>query len=171
MTDKPEQLQDTGPSKSQLKREMSALQDLGEKLITMNPSLLAKCDLPQNLLEAIGEYQRIPTAKHGALKRQLQYIDKVMRDVPEEVIQQINQQLLQHDLKEKKYFHMLETMREQLLSGDNDSLTELVTRFPEIEIQQIRNLIRNARREAERNMPAESSRKLFRLLRDLHQDQ
>jgi ribosome-associated protein len=68
-----------GPSKSQLKREMTALQDLGEELVELSRERLAKIDMPERLRDAILDAQRI--TKHEARRRQMQYIGKIMRDV------------------------------------------------------------------------------------------
>jgi ribosome-associated protein len=165
-----EQFVETGPSKSQLKRDMTALQALGEQLITLTPALLEKCALPGTLLAAIEEYHRIPSSKHGALRRHIQYIGKVMRDVPPDTLDHIRQQLQQQDLQEKRHFHDLENLRANLLSGDNTVLARFVDDHPGADIQLIRSLIRNARKEADRNQPPESSRKLFKLLRSLTAD-
>jgi ribosome-associated protein len=68
-----------GPSKSQLKREMTALQELGEELVGLSRERLAKIDMPERLRDAIFDAQRI--TKHEARRRQMQYIGKIMRDV------------------------------------------------------------------------------------------
>ncbi len=81
-----------GPSKSQRKRDMSALQDLGAKLTQLTPAMLKKCALPDEVLAAIHEYQRLPN-KHGARRRQLQFIGRVMRDLDEDALKRINKVL------------------------------------------------------------------------------
>lgn len=75
-------------SKSQRKRDMIALQELGEKLTQVPLPKLKKAALPEELLAALAEYARIP-AKHGARRRQLQFIGKVMRDLDEETLKRI----------------------------------------------------------------------------------
>jgi ribosome-associated protein len=162
---------DAGPSKSQLKRESNALQALGEQLTKLSPATLEKCALPGNLQAAIEEFHRIPPGKHGALRRHTQFIGRLMREVPEDILDNIRQQLDVNVHLEKKRFHDLETLRASLIAGSNDALTQLVADHPAVDIQQLRNLIRNARREAEQNQPPESARKLFRLLRELQQEQ
>jgi ribosome-associated protein len=159
----------SGPSKSQLKREMTALQALGEQLTTLSAATLEKCALPGNLQSAIEEYHRIPPGKHGALRRHSQFIGRLMREVPDDIIDNIRQQLELNVHLQNKRFHDLENLRTELLAGNNEALTRLVSDHPDVDIQQLRNLIRNARREADQNQPPESSRKLFRLLRELQQ--
>ena len=157
------------PSKSQLKRDMSDLQSLGKQLTTLTPSQLEKFALPSFLQDAIAEFHRIPD-KHGAKKRQMQYIGKVMREVPDEIIAAIRMQMEQDTFHEQRKFHAVEQMREKLLGGDSEALTMLVTEFPDLDLQQVRQLIRKARQEGEHNKPPVASRRLFRLLRELHQD-
>ncbi len=80
--------QDFVVSKSQRKREMLALQELGQTLITMDAAKLQKCLLPEDLLAAINEYKRLPN-KHEARRRQLQYIGKLMRQIDTSTIEQV----------------------------------------------------------------------------------
>lgn len=80
------------PSKSSLKREMTALQALGERLTCSAPALIARLDLPEPLSEALREYARLPN-KHGARRRQLQYIGKLMRDLDAETLERIRARL------------------------------------------------------------------------------
>lgn len=77
-------MDDLKPSKSARKREYIALQKLGEELITLKESDLAKLDLDEGLLEAVMEARQIKA--HGALRRQKQYIGKLMRHIDPEPI-------------------------------------------------------------------------------------
>jgi ribosome-associated protein len=79
---------DEPPSKSSRKREMTALQELGERLANSSPAFIAGCDLPQNLVDALTEFARLPN-KHGARRRQLQYIGKLMRGLEPETVDRI----------------------------------------------------------------------------------
>ena len=76
------------PSKSSLKREMTARQELGERLANSSPALVERCRLPEYLAESLREYARLPN-KHGARRRQLQYIGKLMRDLDDETLERI----------------------------------------------------------------------------------
>jgi ribosome-associated protein len=154
------------PSKSQRKRDVEALQNLGRDLTELARDRLKKMDLPEKLLVALLEYQRITS--HGAMRRQMQYIGKVMREIEDEDIEVIVEQLAEirgeSDLA-KARFHELERWRARLLEHD-DALTEWLVRHPDSDIQQLRQLIRNARKEAELGKPPKASRELFRLLRE-----
>lgn len=164
--DSEKDLEDTGPSKSQIKREMLSLQKLGEELAGCSNDILSKCDLPENLLSAIEVFQRLPN-KHGAKRRQIQFIGKLMRPLDEETLQLIEQHLHQHDDIEKKQAHEAEQLRERLLDGDTQAMDLLIARYPGLEIQQLRQLIRQALKEREQNRTPVSARKIYKLLREI----
>ena len=157
---------DEEKSKSQLKREMHALQDLGVTLTTLGPALLEKCNLPAELLKAISDYKRI-ASKRGAGKRQLQFIGRLMRDIDAEPILKVLAEQGQQAELEKRRFHRLELIREQLLAGDTAALDALIAANPGMDIQYVRALIRQAGKEAVENKPPAASRKLFAYLREL----
>jgi ribosome-associated protein len=97
-------------SKTRRKKDMHALQDLGETLTTLPPALLDKCNLPAELLQAIAEYKRIPD-RRGAKKRQLQFIGRVMRDIDAEPILQVLDEQGQQAELAKRRFQRLEEVR------------------------------------------------------------
>jgi len=150
-------------SKSQRKREMTALQDMGEELVKLARGRLEKFDLPEPLLNAILEAQRL--SSHGAIRRQMQYIGKLMRDVEIEPIAEQLAALRGESTAAKAEFHALERWRARLIE-DDQSLGAWLSAHPDADAQQIRQLIRNARKEAAEGKPPKSSRALFRLLRD-----
>ena len=154
---------ESATSKTQRKNEMTALQDLGEELVKLSRERLEKMDLPERLLQELLEAQRLTA--HGAIRRQRQFIGKLMREVDAEPILSQLSAIKGESATAKAEFHALERWRERLLE-DDAALTEWLARHPEADIQQIRQLIRNARKEAAEGKPPKSSRQLFRLLRD-----
>lgn len=158
-----EHLEPGRPSKSQLKREMQALQDLGEVLVKLSQDQLDKIDLPENLYDAVMDARRF--TKHEAIRRQMQYIGRIMRDIDTEPIAEQVAEIRGESDAAKAAFHALERWRERLLA-DDDALTEWLAKHPGGDIQQLRNLIRSARKEAAEGKPPKSSRALFRLLRE-----
>lgn len=150
-------------SKSQRKREVEALQDMGAELVKLSTDRIKKLDLPDELRTAVLECQRIKS--NGALRRQMQYIGKVMRNIDVEPIAEQLAEIRGESTIAKARFHELERWRERLLESD-DVLTDWMTRHPDSDAQQLRQLIRNARKEAELGKPPKSSRELFKLLRD-----
>jgi ribosome-associated protein len=153
-------------SKSQRKRDVTAMQVLGKKLTEISPGLFDKCQLPQHLIDAIVEFKRLPN-KNEARRRQLQFIGKLMRKVDTSKIEQVLNQSKQHVELEKRKFHQLEIMREDLLAGNADTFNKLITEHPQLDIQHVRQLIRQSQKELSQNKPPGASRKLFKYLRQI----
>ncbi len=155
------------PSKSQLKREMTALQKLGEELIAQPKDRVLKVPLPEDVRDAILACQTI--RDHEGRRRQLQFVGKKMRSLTEEEVAQVQRVLESFkggSRTETALLHAIERRRERLLADDN-ALTELLSRHPELDAQQLRTLIRNARREQEQNKPPKAYRELFQILKTL----
>jgi len=150
------------PSKSQVKRELHALQELGEELVQLPNSWLAKLPLDDALLKAVKEAQRL---KKGALKRQLQFIGKLMRSADAEAIQTALDALRQPQREDVARFHQLEAWRDALLAGDEEMLTVIIDELPGIDSQHLRQLMRNAIREREQHKPPKAARQLFQYLK------
>ncbi|MGE8548686.1 ribosome biogenesis factor YjgA [Alcaligenes sp. WGS1538] len=153
------------PSKSQVKREMHALLDLGKRLIELSDDRLKQLQLDERLLIAIKEAKRI-TAREGR-RRQIHFVGKLMRQVdPEPILQQLD--VWENGSREQtQAMHRLEALRDLLLRSD-DALTEFMNEFPGADIQQLRTLIRAARKESQKNetlMPGQDpQRKHYRAL-------
>ena len=152
-------------SKSQRKREMHALQELGEQLVKLSKEQFEKISLPDDLHDAIIEARHI--RQHGARKRQLQYIGKLMREVDPAPIQEQLDTVLGHSRQAVQNLHDIERWRDRLLAEGDHTLEELVTQYPNTDRQYLRQLIRNANKETHDNKPPKSARALFHYLRDL----
>ena len=160
--------EDTGAeqkSKSQRKRDMTALQELGEALVKLPASQLATIPMPENLLNAVIAARAIP--ERGAHKRQLQYIGKVMRKIDATPIQAAFDALHNHGQHAAVQFHRLERWRDQLLSEGDIAVSEFINAYPAADSQHLRQLIRNAEREISAGKPPSSARTLFRYVRDI----
>lgn len=155
------------PSKSQRKRDSTALQELGAKLTEMAPQALKKMALPDLLLDAVLEFQRLPN-RHGARYRQLQYIGKRMRDLTEEEVARISAEVVQDVTLEKRRYMELEKLRASLLQGNRRLLEQLGRDYPDADLDLIRSLVQQARKEQDAGATPLASRKLFRLLRQLY---
>lgn len=153
-------------SKSQIKREMQALRDLGKELVDLPVSVLKKIDLSEAVYEAVMLAQGL---KREALRRQLQHIGKLLREEDEVAIRQALAQIAQPQRNEVRAFHEIERWRDKLISGDDQVINQLVEQFPTAERQQLRTLVRNARKESELDKPPKSSRLLFKYLKELQQ--
>jgi len=154
-----------GPSRSQKKREVEALQKLGEALIDLDSSQLAQFELPAPLIDAISVARRI-RQKHSAYKRQRQFIGKLMREVEPGPIEAALERMRSKGNEDAARLHLLERWRERLIAEGDTALTELIDEYPAIDPREVRQLIRNAQREAQMGKPPASARQLFRLLRE-----
>lgn len=161
---KTDEITDQEPlSKTKRKAAMQDLQDLGEELIGLNKTRLAQLNLPEILLEAVKEAQRITS--NGAIARQKQYIGKLMREIDTAPIADQLARWKGSHQEENAHFHRLEKLRERLISDDT-TLSDYLRDHPDADSQQLRTLIRNARKEADAGKPPKSSRELFKLLRE-----
>lgn len=151
-------------SKTKLKAEADAQQELGVKLVALPSSKLALLDLPERLLDAINESKRITA--NGATRRQKQYIGSLMREIDIVPIVEQMEKWEGKNTAENAYFHNLERWRARLIEEEG-AFSEFINQYPNIDSQQVRTLIRNARREASLAKPPKSSRELFKLLREI----
>jgi ribosome-associated protein len=103
---------------------------------------------------------------NGAVRRQLQYLGRLMRDVDSAPIIEQLQKWEGKNNEENARFHVLERWRTRLIAEPN-ALQEFLASFPQADIQQLRTLIRNAQREEAAQKPPKSSRELFKLLREV----
>jgi ribosome-associated protein len=152
------------PSKSQLKREMTALQDIGTELAELSRERLARIEMPERLREAILDVQRI--TKHEARRRQMQFIGKLMRDVDPAPLREALDEVRGISAAANARQHRLERLRTQLME-DEAAFAELARDYPAADIQQLRQLRRNALKEAQQGKPPRAYRELFRELRAL----
>jgi ribosome-associated protein len=156
---------DTPKSKSQRKREVNALQDLGTALEALPKDKLAKVPLPEKLLDALREAKR--TTAHEGKRRQMQYIGKLMRALTDEEVEAIRRVLATFvgaSKAETARLHAMERWRDRLIAGD-DAVTEFIAAHPESDVQALRTLVRNARKEAQLAKPPKSSRELFQMVK------
>jgi len=151
-------------SKSQRKRDAHELLDLGKKLISMPESRLKRMPLDDDLRREVEFARRIRS--NGARKRQMMTVGKMLRlRDNEELIDAVND-INQKNRKDNARFHQIEAWRDQLIEGDNEALSVLIENSPSINAQTLRQLIRNASKEAKLGKPPAASRKIFKLLRE-----
>lgn len=155
-------------SKSELKRDSKALQELGSEIVKLPEAQLARIPLPDNILEAIQLARSIKA--RGGLKRQLQYIGKLLRNVDAEPIEQAMEKIRTNSAQATARLHRLEQWRDRLIDGGDEALGALLEEAPQADRQHLRQLIRNAQKELAANKPPKSARELFRYLRELFED-
>ena len=151
-------------SKTQRKREMQALQDLGEELVALGADKLAELELPTRLLDAVLDAKRI--SKFGALRRQMQYLGRLMRDADADAIRSRLDVWKGTSVAETARVHAIERWRTRLI-GDELALGQLLDQYPRADAQRLRTLVRNIKREAAAKKPPRSFRELFQELRSI----
>lgn len=156
-------MQDEIPSKTRKKKEMHELQALGAALVALPEASLESISLPDPLAQAIAEARRI-TSREGR-RRQLQYIGRLMRHLDPDPIRAELDRIEGRSAAETARHRRLEQLRSRLLE-DDEALTEFARDHPAADLQTLRALIRNARREQLEGRPPRAFRELFRLLRE-----
>lgn len=152
-------------SKSQIKREMHALVDLGRKLTTLKKDQLALLPLTDMLKKALED---APKHKSNiANKRHMQYVGKLLRDQDIDFIQSFLEQIDSSSREYNERFHALEQWRDRLVSEGDDALTDLLHQYPTADRQHLRQLIRLAQQEAAQEKPPAAARKIFKYIREL----
>lgn len=149
-------------SKTQLKKEMSDRQALGMQLTKLSTDTLKKMNLDADLLEAVVFYKKITA--NGALKRQAQFIGRLMRDIDTAPIEAYLARLKGDNAAHNAQMQRLELLRDRLLASD-EAFTQLLNDEPDLPIAQLRTLIRNARKEKELNKPPKAFREIFQVLK------
>ncbi len=155
------------PSKSQLKREMEALQQLGVALVELPKDALKRMPMTEDLSDAVHEARRI--SDHEGKRRQLQYVGRMMRGLTEDEVTTLRTAMDAYRGVNKAAtarLHWIERTRDKLLA-DDEALTLFIRDYPAADPQEARTLIRNARREQQQSKPPKSFRELFQWIKDV----
>jgi ribosome-associated protein len=152
------------PSKSERKRAMTALQDIGTELVMLNANQLVQFKLPERLLEAIAEAQQIRDFE--GRRRQMQFIGKLMREVDPAPIRAVLDQWngVARDLTARQ--RRVERWRERLLT-EEDALTAFAAAHAGGDLQHLRSLIASVKRDRTLGRTPKNYRELFRAIRDI----
>ncbi len=160
------------PTRTDLKKESDALQKLGEDLLTLRAELLTKLDLPDKLVDGVAEAKRITNFE--GKRRQMQFIGKLMRKLDPAKWDEIRAALEEQHMpsvQETMVLHQAEQWRDRLIA-DDDAVGQWLNISPDTDSQQLRALVRQARKDAKPEKPGEavrhgrSYREIFQLVRD-----
>ncbi len=157
-----------GPSRSEQRRAALDVLALGQQLVGLSTAQLAKLPIPEDLVPHIVEAQRITS--HVAHKRQLAFLAKQMRREDDATLDAIRDALDaggEAARRETAQLHRVEAWRERLIADGDAALSELLAEHPQADRQHLRQLVRNAIDERNRNKPPHAFRELFRELREL----
>ena len=158
---------DEGPSKSELKRQMTERQKLAEVLAALSSDALKTIPLDEAIKKAVAETNKIKSFE--AIRRHKQYLGKLMRALDDKELEAIQRRLdaIQGVSKaETAKLHFLESYRDRLIAND-EAFTKMIEQYPDMDIQNMRTLIRNARKEKEQNKPPKAYREIFRVLKEM----
>ena len=159
-----EGFEDEPKSKTQVKKEMLELQDLGKQLTELSPAKLAEVPLDADLREAIDTMHRIKS--NEARRRQLQYIGKLMRGADSDAIEAVLNKQKEMDHLHLRFDRMAEDWRKRLLEEGKEAQSAFFDAHPNVDHQEVRALIRASAKEIANKKPPTNQRKLFRYLRD-----
>jgi ribosome-associated protein len=153
------------PNKTRIKKEIAALFDLGEELSKLSPTLLDTFELPENIRKSVLEVSGMP--HKGARKRLLKYIAGQLHKIEVEPILEKLARIKNKSAHGIREHHIAERWRDRLIKGNNEDLAELLDEMPNADSQHLRQLMRNAQKEAAAMKPPKSSRLLYRYLKEL----
>jgi len=158
---------DERPSKSALKREMTARQALGERLCTLTSRELEQIPLQPDSALYVAVLQSRSISSNSARRRHMQYIGKLMRDVDPQPLTAALAQLHAAHAAESEALHELEALRDDLVRRGDPAINNLVTRWPHADRQVLRQILRQHEKEQATGKPPAAGRRLFRYLREL----
>jgi Uncharacterized protein conserved in bacteria len=139
-------------SKSEIKRDAEELKRLGAEMVDLGKNALDKLPLDTDLRDAIELAQRI---KKEGRRRQLQLIGKMLRNRDVDPIRQALDKLKNRHNQQVALFHKLEQIRDRLIDNGDDAVVEVLNLWPDADRQQLRSLIRNAKKRERRQQAAE----------------
>jgi ribosome-associated protein len=150
-------------SRTLKKRAAQRLQALGERLVDLPAEQLAAVPMPAELAEAIAMARTMH--KHGARRRQLQYIGALMRALDPEPVENALEKLVRGDRDEVRRFKQVEAWRDALLAGEGAVKAEIQAVCAKVEMDRVDRLVAGAR--AAKALPAKrrAARSLFRYLK------
>ena len=151
-------------SKTQRKKNMHALQHLGEQLVMLNPALLEQLDLSEKLRDAVIEARKMK--KNEARRRQMQYIGRLMREIDAAPIRQKLDSILSPNNQHQAWLNLIERWREQLIANEA-ALAEFLQTYPHADSQRLLLLVRDIQHEEALGKPPKSFRALFQELQEL----
>lgn len=154
------------PNKTRIKKEIAEIFAMAEEICQMSHAHIAEFGLPESVEESLQEAGRMPA--NAARKRLLKYVTQQFRELDTAAIQEKLSKMKNRSAHGTREHHQTERWRERLLSEQaNTALTELIAAYPSADSQHIRQLQRNALKEAKESKPPKSSRLLYQYLKQL----
>jgi len=158
-------MEDDHKSRTRKKKQDRALQALGEELVALSSQQLEQIPMQERLHEAVLTARK--TKSHGARRRQMQYIGRLMRDVAPAPIENALKNIRIGDSRKALAFKKVEKWRDEIRDGNPRILEEILRTCPHAERQRLTQLARNARNRRDGERGAKSSKILFRYLKEI----
>ena len=155
-------------SKTRRKKEMTGLQKLGAELVKLSPELLGRIEMPEELRAAVLDCKRFN--KHEAVRRQMQYIGRIMRDLDAAPIAEQLAAMQAPSRRQTALFHVAEKWRDDMLR-DPEAVALFKNDFPGVDLDKLRKLVERAREEQRTGKPPKHFRQLFHELNAVLQKQ
>lgn len=155
-------------SKSQIKREMAELRDLGERITLLQKKELIQIPLNEELHYQVTKIRKMQHRE--ARRREIRYLAKLMDNTDLTDVLKALDEIANGNKAKARVFHALEEARDKLVAGQNELIQELVEQYPRCDRQHLRQLVRNAQQEFKLEKAPTHQRKLFRYLRELADD-
>lgn len=153
------------PNKSQIKRDIAATTEFVELLVGLSPAQLVQFELDDIVYKAIATAASLPPT--GARKRQIKYINGLLRKMDISGLQEKLARLQSKSAHAVREHHAAERWRDQLLTGDESIVTGFLAEYPEAERQELRNLVRGAKKEQTLTVPPKYARLLYRYIKEV----
>ncbi|MDD4915010.1 MAG: ribosome biogenesis factor YjgA [Methylococcales bacterium] len=154
------------PNKTRLKKEIAAISEMAEEISRLSPGLIAEFELPEALEHALLDAGKL--GQNAARKRLLKYITAQLRNIDLEAVQEKLARLKNRSAHAVREHHQAERWRDLLLADNgSEQLTALMSEFPQIDSQHLRQLQRNAEKEARESKPPKSARLIYKYLKDI----
>ncbi len=153
------------PNKSQIKRDIAVLHAFAEEIVALSTIQMETLKLPSDVFEAAKAGAKI--TQRGARKRHLKFLTGLLRKIDVEPIKTDLAKMKKQSALAVKEHHLLERWRDRLLAEGDQALSDLLQEYPNTDRQQLRQLIRNANKEAVADKPSKSSRMIYQYLKTL----
>jgi ribosome-associated protein len=153
-------------SKTRRKQAMTELQALGTTLVALPETQFRQLPMSERLMLAARDARKI--TDHEGRRRQLQYVGRLMRDEDEDKVQAMRAKLAAfkgESNAENARFHAMEKLRDAMLADDT-ALTRFVAEHAQTDVQRLRTLVREARKDAQAGKPPRHAHELFKLIRE-----
>ena len=154
------------PNKTQIKKQIALIHAMAEEICNLAPAQVAEFELPGRIEAALLDAAKM--GKNAARKRLLKYVTAQLREIDTEVVAEKLARMKNRSAHAVREHHQAERWRDLLLAENgNNELTLLMGEFPDADGQHLRQLQRNAHKEALAGKPPKSSRLLYKYLKEL----